>query len=36
MNIGIVIYSQTGNTLSVAERLRDRLARQLDHHDDAL
>ena len=25
MNIGILIYSQTGNTLSVAERLRDRL-----------
>ncbi len=26
MNIGILIYSQTGNTLSVAERLRDKLA----------
>lgn len=28
MNIGIVIYSQTGNTLSVAERLRDRLTEE--------
>ena len=25
MHIGIIIYSQTGNTLSVAEKLRDRL-----------
>jgi len=25
MNVGIIIYSQTGNTLSVAERLRDKL-----------
>jgi flavodoxin len=25
MNIGIVVYSQTGNTLSVAEKLKDRL-----------
>jgi flavodoxin len=25
MNIGIIIYSQTGNTLSVAERLKDAL-----------
>ncbi|HWQ06972.1 MAG TPA: hypothetical protein VN453_07080 [Feifaniaceae bacterium] len=25
MNIGIIVYSQTGNTLSVAERLRDAL-----------
>ncbi|MBU0595208.1 flavodoxin [Candidatus Bipolaricaulota bacterium] len=26
MNIGIVVYSWSGNTLSVAEKLRDRLA----------
>lgn len=26
MKIGIVVYSQTGNTLSVAEKLKDRLA----------
>jgi NAD(P)H dehydrogenase (quinone) len=26
MKIGIVVYSQTGNTLSVAEKLRDKLA----------
>lgn len=26
MNIGIVVHSQTGNTLSVAERLREKLA----------
>ena len=25
MNIGIVVYSQTGNTLSVAEKLKDKL-----------
>lgn len=25
MNIGIIVYSQTGNTLSVAEKLRDAL-----------
>ncbi len=27
MNIGLIVYSQTGNTLSVAERLREALAR---------
>jgi len=26
MNIGIIVYSQTGNTLSVAEKLEERLA----------
>lgn len=26
MKVGIVVYSQTGNTLSVAEKLRDKLA----------
>ncbi len=26
MNIGIIVYSQTGNTLSVATRLREKLA----------
>jgi len=25
MNIGIIVFSKTGNTLSVAEELRDRL-----------
>lgn len=27
MNIGLIVYSQTGNTLSVAERLKEALAR---------
>lgn len=27
MNIGLIVYSQTGNTLSVAEKLREALAR---------
>ena len=26
MNIGIIVYSQTGNTLSVAERLKEALS----------
>jgi flavodoxin len=26
MNIGIIVYSQTGNTLSVAQRLKEKLA----------
>ncbi|HUT86844.1 MAG TPA: flavodoxin [Candidatus Heimdallarchaeota archaeon] len=26
MNIGIIVYSQTGNTLSVAEKLKEKLA----------
>jgi len=26
MNIGIIVYSQTGNTLSVAEKVKERLA----------
>ncbi len=28
MNIGIIVYSQTGNTLHVAEKLKDRLIRE--------
>lgn len=28
MKVGIIVYSQTGNTLSVAERLRERLLEQ--------
>ncbi len=28
MNIGIIVYSRTGNTLSVAERVRDAVAAQ--------
>ncbi|MGA1873758.1 MAG: hypothetical protein ACMUHY_08805, partial [Thermoplasmatota archaeon] len=28
MRIGIILYSQTGNTLSVAERIRDRLTKK--------
>ena len=28
MKIGIIVYSQTGNTLSVAEKLRDKLLEQ--------
>lgn len=28
MKIGIVVYSQTGNTLSIAEKLRDKLLEQ--------
>ena len=31
MNIGLIVYSYTGNTLSVAERLKDRLA-QANHN----
>jgi flavodoxin len=31
MNIGLIVYSYTGNTLSVAERLKDRLA-QSNHN----
>ncbi len=34
MNIGIVVYSQTGNTLSIAQRLKDRL--EADGHSVAL
>lgn len=28
MNIGIIVYSQTGNTFSIAQRLKDRLGAQ--------